>query len=488
MNPMSSTSASGEGRWPQGYYYHGRQQSQSQRREQDHQQEQDRRQGTLERMSSVPSNRDNSGRERTLNNRGNDNYVRTELQRNEHNQRNDRASRNSPYQRNEYRYSTTLLSSFNDDPTNGFDFPMSTARLGSINPSFLGGATDDQGTYGSLSRVDPVLLPPVASFRGQSNAYRPRLNGAGQMGFPVHDGRRGPGHGDPNDTEAYLGYLEREESGPSVRQGGLTSARCSSGRGESTVGGGSHSIAGIGDPSLFLRDGERMETGHDHPTTSTRHDSFLSHDRASVYTSPSEKRGPTRILSPARDRRANDYFIHSQDHRKKFLGASSSQIFVKWLDEESGGMNPSSHLKHGMTSAEEMIIPGQLELCHHPLPPQPELETYIATYFRTFHVVYPVVEEPWLRAQLDRPKAQHMAAAAGEDVVAPVVYLVVSLGASMSPGNQSTGVSKTYLDQAWKALSVIMGRPFRSSVQALVLLAVAFRLVSRERGRGENVG
>ncbi|KAJ9118362.1 hypothetical protein QFC24_006190 [Naganishia onofrii] len=195
-------------------------------------------------------------------------------------------------------------------------------------------------------------------------------------------------------------------------------------------------------------------------------------------------------LPPRRDdnRRENDYLIHSQDHRKKFLGASSSQVFVKWLDEEaSGGMKqPSSHLKHGMSGAEEMILPGQLELCHHPLPPQPALETYISTYFRTFHILYPVLEESWLRSQLIRSTnggPQQTATAAGEDFVTPVVYLVVSLGASMSTttaptasNQQSSNVSKTYLDLAWKALSVILGRPFRSSVQALVLMAVALRL------------
>jgi len=177
-----------------------------------------------------------------------------------------------------------------------------------------------------------------------------------------------------------------------------------------------------------------------------------------------------------RDRRENDYLIHSQDHRKKFLGASSSQVFVKWLDDESGGIKPTSHLKHGMSGAEEMILPGQLELCHHPLPPQAELETYVSTYFRTFHIIYPVLDEVWLRAQLTRPKGPQTAS---EDFVTPVVYLVVSLGASMTAStHQSSAVSKTYLDQAWKALSVILGRPFRSSVQALILMAVAFRLVS----------
>lgn len=211
-----------------------------------------------------------------------------------------------------------------------------------------------------------------------------------------------------------------------------------------------------------------QDNQHASPSKSTMTPEETGQSRANL-TEPYESSVPT-------DRREDDYLIHSQDHRKKFLGASSSQVFVKWLDEESGGLNPSSHLKHGMTSAEEMILPGQLELCQHPLPSQPDVETYVSTYFRTFHILYPVVEEAWLRLQLNRPKGPH---AAGGDFATPaVVYLVVSLGASMTASAHASAVSETYLNQAWKALSVILGRPFRSSVQALVLMAVALRLVS----------
>jgi hypothetical protein len=203
----------------------------------------------------------------------------------------------------------------------------------------------------------------------------------------------------------------------------------------------------------------------------------------------------------------DDYLIHSEEHRKKFLGASSSQvsqsvigldraaltlpsllfnqIFVKWLDEESEGTNPSRKLKHGMSSAEELMLPGQVEACHHPLPPEPALETYISTYFKTFHILYPIVEETWLRALLHRTEGPQSVA---QDFITPVLYLVISLGASMTPSShQSSAVARTYFELAWKTLSVILGRPFRSSVQALLLLAIAMRTVSGSRSCGDRV-
>ncbi|KAJ9095053.1 hypothetical protein QFC19_007733 [Naganishia cerealis] len=322
---------------------------------------------------------------------------------------------------------------------------------------------DGHNAYGSISsRLDPMLLPSIDSFDQQQSRTtthtQQHSNGGAQLSSTTGGSLQLPAlQGDTNgtmmnDTSSYLHDMDAV-----VRLDTLPD----------------HQLQDPS-PNRYLPYNPFPSHGHDHQRASTSKSAFTP-----------EEMGLSRILStgqdepsPARDRRENDYFIHSQDHRKKFLGASSSQVFVKWLDEESGGMNPSSHLKHGMTSAEEMILPGQLELCNHPLPPQPELETYISTYFRTFHILYPVLDESWLRSQLSRPKGPQTA---GEDVASPVVYLVVSLGASMTANSlQSSTVSKTYLDQAWKALSVILGRPFRSSVQALVLMAVALRLRSKD--------
>lgn len=382
----------------------------------------------------------------------------------------------------DYRYSAAFSSSFGDNENNtgGFEFPpTSTARL----PYGGGGGGDAHHAYGSLSsRLDPVLLPSIDPFGQQSGTstqqqqQQQRTNSGVQMSSMGGSLRLPalPGNTNGrmmNDTSAYppdMNAVVRPDTSANQQPQ---------------------------DPTTRTN---RYSSSYTHPFPSNAQADHRAGGSTSEFAfSPDKMAFDRRILSTDGDeppassrggRREDDYLIHSHAHRKKFLGASSSQIFVKWLDEESGGMNPSSHLKHGMTAAEEMTLPGQSELCHHPLPPPSDLETYVATYFSTFHILYPVVDEPWLRAQLDRPKSQMT----GEDIVAPVVYLVVSLGASMmSPGRghaAAAAVSKTYFDQAWKALSVILGRPFRSSVQALVLMAVALRLVSsgqRQQGRNE---
>jgi hypothetical protein len=218
----------------------------------------------------------------------------------------------------------------------------------------------------------------------------------------------------------------------------------------------------------------------DHPTTSTRWESYLSPFTPGTAFTPETRGGLSHLLSPAasvptREPPAQEYLLHSHAHRQKFLGASSNQIIVKWLDELGAGVQqPSTNLKHGMTPSEEMLVDGQGEVSSFPLPEKGDCAAYVTSYFRSFHLLYPIVEEPWLRAQLERLHA----ARKGEDVVAPVVWLVISLGASMIAGVKAREVSKRYLEQAWNSLATVMGSPYRSSVQALVLMAVAFRLVS----------
>jgi hypothetical protein len=353
----------------------------------------------------------------------------------------------------------TILNNNNDDD-GGNDFPIPTARLPSI-----GRRTDMQTNYGSMSsQLNPMLLPRIGSFDLGSevvpNTHNDQQlsNGGLQMSSLIRGNSQmstlhsGPDGTKVNEKSTYLQNLDGVmQSGPLPKQQPpeQSSSRYSSYK-------------------PFLSASQEGHPASDSELAFAPDDTAIKDD-----VQISRRQDPTHT----RDRREDDYLIHSQDHRKKFLGASSSQVFVKWLDEESGGIKPTSHLKHGMSGAEEMILPGQLELCHHPLPPPAELETYVSMYFRTFHIIYPVLDETWLRTQLTRPKGPQTAT---EDFVTPVVYLVVSLGASMTASShQSSAVSKTYLDQAWKALSVILGRPFRSSVQALILMAVAFRLVSQ---------
>lgn len=401
----------------------------------------------------------------------------------------------------DYRHSLSFLhdrqsqypSSFNNNENIGaFDFPISTARSTSMSGGggqaigqrlvggsagggkYGGGQAGDGGAgvgfsaqntyenlYGSMSsRLEPMLLPSIGSTGQQQSTAAAHMQQSSNNGLQLSSSIGG---------NSQLPHLHDDMDGSMMHEA------------DSYL----QNMESMGPPNTLPNHHSQEPTFNRYSS----HNPFPTNGQVARGVSSSksaftpEGRGQSQTLSAEQneplltgDKRQNDYLIHSQDHRKKFLGASSSQVFVKWLDEESGGMNPSSHLKHGMTSAEEMILPGQLELCHHPLPSQPELETYVSTYFRTFHILYPVLEESWLRSQLARSKGPQTA---GGDFATPaVVYLVISLGASMTSSSHASLVSKTYLDQAWKALPVILGRPFRSSVQALVLMAVALRLVS----------
>jgi hypothetical protein len=127
-----------------------------------------------------------------------------------------------------------------------------------------------------------------------------------------------------------------------------------------------------------------------------------------------------------------------------------------------------------MGFSEELLFPAMGEP-HHPLPSEPELTTYVDAYFRNHHVLYPILDEEMIRAYFSRSWDVHNI----DDCLLPVLYLVVSLGADLvSQSRQTTQVGRTYFEYAWKALPVLMARPFRTSAQALVLLALTLRAVS----------
>ncbi len=127
-----------------------------------------------------------------------------------------------------------------------------------------------------------------------------------------------------------------------------------------------------------------------------------------------------------------------------------------------------------MGFSEELLFPGMVEP-RHPLPPEPDLSTFVDAYFRGHHVLYPMLDEATIRAHI----SEYVDLNNIEDCLVPVLYMVVSLGADMASGRcRTTEVGKRYFEYAWKTLPVLMARPFRTSAQALILLALALRAVS----------
>lgn len=150
------------------------------------------------------------------------------------------------------------------------------------------------------------------------------------------------------------------------------------------------------------------------------------------------------------------------------------QVFLKWLDRDTKGMKLASHLRHGMTGSEMVEFPFWSQPWD-PLPPNDQLRAALNAYFAHTHCLYPCLNEANIRHYLSdgpappRPPNELM----------PLLYAVISIGACSlreTPGMDV--MSEKYLELAWKALPLVLARPFKTSAQTLVVLALAFRAVS----------
>lgn len=157
---------------------------------------------------------------------------------------------------------------------------------------------------------------------------------------------------------------------------------------------------------------------------------------------------------------------------KKFCGPSSSQVFVKWLDEGSRSQSTlSSHLRFAVSRVEEIHFRGIFGP-RMPLPPPATLTRYLDAYFRDIHPLFPVVDEASIR---------HLAAnpANADPLSMTLMHLIVSQGADCcTPSASPSQDGSTFLQQAYMALPSVLARPFRTSLQILLLLAKGLRAVS----------
>lgn len=177
--------------------------------------------------------------------------------------------------------------------------------------------------------------------------------------------------------------------------------------------------------------------------------------------------------------------------RPKFLGSSSSQVFIKWFDQEQPGQRFTSHFAPAAEAVEEVSFPG-LEVAYGALPDSHILSYYVKAYFTNVHAYYPILDPAQFSAYFPANSAQPArdeegaSAPAGnprraepEGVLRILMYLVVSLGADSCSGQRGTSsVGNEFFQLAWQSLPTLLGAVNRSSAQALLLLAVACRSVS----------
>ncbi|KAM0786293.1 hypothetical protein ACM66B_001771 [Microbotryomycetes sp. NB124-2] len=208
-------------------------------------------------------------------------------------------------------------------------------------------------------------------------------------------------------------------------------------------------------------------------------------------------RGPTRVTvdgiqdeqtpaasgaSPIVDEshpRVNDgglLHFHGNGDRPKFLGSSSSQVYIKWFDQEQPGQKLASHFGHAAESVEEMSIPG-LFVPHVLLPPRADLARYVSTYFAKAHIYFPILDYAAYRAftEPDMPIVEPVG------VQRALLYLVIGIGAELATSKRGLSqVGEDMLAAVWQGLPLLLAAVDRLSAQALALMALACRLRNKD--------
>lgn len=168
------------------------------------------------------------------------------------------------------------------------------------------------------------------------------------------------------------------------------------------------------------------------------------------------------------------------DRAPKFLGSSSSQVFIKWFDQEHPRAKLAAHFGHAAESVEEVQFESNERV---DLPPAiQDTKTYVDAFFRKVHVSYPVVDRGTLDLYLDASIEPE-----GSDRL--IMCLAVILGADASTGTRAPSKLGDQLFQsAWRSLPSLLAAVNRQSAQALILLSLACRAVLRQDLARETKG
>ncbi|KAF5597165.1 STB5-transcription factor [Fusarium pseudocircinatum] len=170
-------------------------------------------------------------------------------------------------------------------------------------------------------------------------------------------------------------------------------------------------------------------------------------------------------------------------HRIKYMGSSSLQCLTRFIDLflQRRGFDPiGRHFRWGMCFTEEYALP--LVPILPDLPSMSVMEPCLKKYFSRTHPLVPVLDHTAFISDVLRFSEMQQTSPTGlqgavTSVDAPAlvaVYAVLSIGMDDHEG-QISPTATGYLTGAYSLVSHLLSLPYMSSVQALVLLAIAMR-------------
>ena len=163
--------------------------------------------------------------------------------------------------------------------------------------------------------------------------------------------------------------------------------------------------------------------------------------------------------------------------KRKYMGASSLQVLTQWLDLSFSafGMEktPSAHFRFGMTGSEEVSLP--LSMALPPLPAFPERESCVSAFFSRIHPMFPLLAETSFRSTVKQlAEADLNSLSPSNRPLLASVYGVISIGADERAGTTTENGTK-YFTAAFSMYAHLVAYPYRSSVQAILILVLALR-------------
>ncbi|KAH8671720.1 fungal-specific transcription factor domain-containing protein [Xylariales sp. PMI_506] len=180
-----------------------------------------------------------------------------------------------------------------------------------------------------------------------------------------------------------------------------------------------------------------------------------------------------------------DVVVNTDDtaYRVKFVGGSSIQCLCTFVDLHltSKGLPPiSTGFKHGMQHSEEFSLP--LLPSFPRLPPREELDACKEAFFKRIWPLFPVVDQQIVETDISR--ILRLEQTHGDSFVAQlsptslpalaVVYAMICIGEHDIHG-RNTELSSQYLHGAYSLYGHLVAIPYTTSIQALILLALALR-------------
>lgn len=163
--------------------------------------------------------------------------------------------------------------------------------------------------------------------------------------------------------------------------------------------------------------------------------------------------------------------------KRKYMGASSLQVLTQWLDLSFSafGMEktPSAHFRFGMTGSEEVSLPFSVTLPQ--LPPLSERDSCVSTFFSRIHPMFPLLDEVTFRNTVNRlADADLNNLPPSHRPLLACAYGVISIGADERAGTTTENGTK-YFTAAFSLYAHLVAYPYRSSVQAILILVLALR-------------